>query len=130
MGYRLDESGWPIVVAHWDGALTDDELTRVLRDIDRLLARQQRFGLLLDARGGGGLSPEARGRLVVHMKENAAATARYLVQAAVLDNVLHRTLFHAVNLLFPNPFPAKVFSHPEPARAWLVERLAESPDPK
>jgi hypothetical protein len=130
MGYRLDESAWPIVVAEWHGSMTDDELTRALAALDGLLARRQRFGLLLDARGAAGLSPEARGRLVTHMKENAAVTAKYLVQAGVIDSVLHRTLFYAVNLLFPNPFPAKLFSQPESARAWLAQKLAEPLEPE
>jgi hypothetical protein len=129
MGYRLDESAWPIVVAEWQGAMTDAEFARVLAIVDGWLARRQRFGLLLDTRGGAGLSPEARGRLIKHMKENAAVTAKYLVQASVIDSVLHRTLFHAANLLFPNPFPSKVFSQPEPARAWLSQKLAEPLEP-
>jgi hypothetical protein len=127
MGLRLDESGWPIVVGVWQGTLTDEELTHALTAIDRWLARRERFGLLIDTRGGGGLGPDQRNRLIAHMKTNAGVSSKYLVQATVIDNVLQRTLFYAVNLVFPNPFPAKVFSHPESARAWLLEKLAEPP---
>jgi hypothetical protein len=127
MGIRLDESGWPIVVGYWQGTLNDEELTVALGAIDRWLSRRERFGLLIDTRGGGGLGPEQRSRLIAHMKANAGETAKYLVQATVVDNVLQRTLFYAVNLLFPNPFPAKVFSQPEAARAWLLEGLAAPP---
>lgn len=129
MGFRLDESGWPIVVAHWQSTLTDDELTLALAHIDRWLERKERFGLLLDTRGASGMSPEARGRLVVHMKASAPLTAKYLVQATVVDSVLQRTLFFAVNLMFPNPFPSKVFAEMEPARAWLVQKLAARREP-
>lgn len=125
MGFTLDESGWPLVVAHWHGTLADDELTVALGHIDRWLARGERFGLLLDSRGSGGMSPEARGRLVSHMKETAPLTSKYLIQATVVDSTLQRTLFFAVNLLFPNPFPAKVFSEVEPAREWIEQKLAE-----
>jgi hypothetical protein len=130
MGFKLDESGWPIVVAHWQGPLTDDELTLALGHIDRWLARRQRFALLMDSRGAGGMSPEARARLVTHMKENAPLTSRYLVQASVVDSMIQRTLFFAVNLLFPNPFPAKVFSDMETARAWVEQQLAEGTAPE
>jgi hypothetical protein len=75
------------------------------------------------------MSPEARSRLVDHMKASASVTSKYLVQATVVDSVLQRTLFFAVNLLFPNPFPSKVFSDMETARAWMVERLAERSEP-
>lgn len=129
MGFTLDESGWPLVEAHWQGTLTEDELTLALGHIDRWLSRKQRFGLVLDTRGAAGMSPEARGRLVAHMKESASLTSKYLVQATVVDSVLQRTLFYAVNLLFPNPFPAKVFAEVEPARAWVVEMLAERREP-
>jgi hypothetical protein len=64
MGFKLDESGWPIVMADWEGVLTDDELTLALGHIDRWLSRKERFGLLLDARGARGMSPEQRGRLI------------------------------------------------------------------
>jgi hypothetical protein len=127
MGIRLDESGWPIVVGCWQGTLTDEELALVLTGMDRWLAKRERFGLLIDTRGGGGLGPEQRNHLILHMKANASVSAKYLIQATVIDNVLQRTLFYAVNLLFPNPFPAKVFSSPEPARAWLLEKLREPP---
>jgi hypothetical protein len=127
MGVRLDESGWPLVVGYWEGSLNDEELTTALSAIDGWLARRERFGLLIDTRGGGGLGPEQRARLVAHMKEHAELTAKYLIQATVLDNLIQRTLVYAVNLLFPNPFPAKTFSNPDDARAWLLEQLSEPP---
>lgn len=127
MGYRVDESEWPIVVMYWQGTLTANELTLALGDIDRFLARAERFGVLIDARGGGGASPDQRTRIVAHMKATEPLTRKYLIQASVFDNVLQRTLYYAVALLFPLPFPAKVFAQPEAALTWLREKLAEGP---
>jgi hypothetical protein len=125
MGFEIDESGWPIVVARWEGTVTDGQLEVALARIDVLLDRGERFGVLMDSRSGGGFSAKQRSLIVAHMKANAERTARLLVQAAVIDNALQRTLFYAVNLLFPNPFPSKIFSSPEPAREWLLATVAE-----
>lgn len=127
MGFEVDESNWPIVAARWQGTVSDGELRVALNRISTFLERGQRFGMLIDSRGGGGLSPEQRTAIIEHMRANASLTKRYLVQAAVVDNLLQRTLFYAVNLIFPNPFPSKTFSEPEAARRWLLEQLALPP---
>jgi hypothetical protein len=127
MGFEVDESNWPIVAARWQGTVSDGELNVALNRISTFLARGERFGMLLDSRGGGGLSPEQRAAIIAHMKSHAELTRKYLVQAAVVDNLLQRTLFYAVNLIFPNPFPSRTFSEPEAARRWLTEQLALPP---
>lgn len=128
MGFELDESDWPIVVARWDGTVSDGELRVALGRLDVWLTRGERFGVLLDSRAGGGFSPAQRSMIIAHMKANAERTARFLVQAAVIDNVLQRSLFYAINLLFPSPFPSKTFRSPELAREWLQAMLAERRD--
>jgi hypothetical protein len=127
MGFEVDESNWPLVTTRWQGTVSDGELHVALNRISTFLTRGERFGMLIDSRGGGGLSPEQRAAIIGHMKAHAALTKRYLVQAAVMDNLLQRTLFYAVNLIFPNPFPSKTFSEPEAARRWLLEQLALPP---
>ena len=119
----VDESTWPVVTVRWTGTLPDHALTEFLGKLDTWLEREQPFGLLVDSRGAGGMSPEQRRRVVKHMKARAAVTARLLVQAVVLDSQLQRTLFYGINLLFPNPFPSKVFAEVEPARRWLLAEL-------
>jgi hypothetical protein len=121
MDVEYDESAWPIVVARWKRSI-DADVTPVLRKMDGWLARG-RFGLLIDSRGAESLSPEQRNRIVQHMKANAALTKERLVQAVVIDNLVHRTLFYGVNLIFPLPFPNKVFSDTETARLWLASEL-------
>ncbi|HEX5097855.1 MAG TPA: hypothetical protein VFV94_00070 [Polyangiaceae bacterium] len=122
MEVEYDESAWPIVVARWKRSLVDADVTPVLRKVDGWLARG-RFGLLIDSRGAESLSPDQRNRIVEHMKANAALTRERLVQAVVIDNLVHRTLFFGVNLIFPMPFPNKVFSDTESARRWLASQL-------
>ena len=122
MEVEVDESAWPIVVARWRVSLPEGDLTPILRKMDQWLARG-RFGLLIDARGASGMSPDQRAQLLTHMKANAALTAERLVQAMVIDNLVHRTLFYGVNLLLPMPFPNKIFAEPEAARRWLETEL-------
>lgn len=124
MDLQIEEGEWPLVTVRWEGAVADARLNAFLARMDAWLARGDRFALLIDSRGAAGMSPEQRSRLIGHMKQRAGQTSKLLVQAIVLDSLLQRTLFYGVNLIFPNPFPSRVFAEPEPARAWLLQTLA------
>lgn len=119
----IDEKDWPIVVVQWEGPLAEVDLRMFLSRLDTWLARGERFGLMIDSRAAQGMSPEQRVQVIEHMKQRAALTSRFLVQAIVLQSLLQRTLFYSINLLFPNPFPSKVFANPHDARAWLEATL-------
>lgn len=123
MDLKIDESSWPIVVGRWHGRPSDASLSAALARLDALLARGERFGLIVDTRGSGVLTPEQRGLIVSHMKQNAELNAKYLVQAVVADSVVTRTLYWGVQLLSPSPFPSKVFKDFEAARAWIADEL-------
>jgi hypothetical protein len=123
MNNFIDEHDWPIVVVQWQGPLAQVDLRMFLSRLDTWLERGERFGLLIDSRAAQGMSPEQRVQVIEHMKQRASLTARFLVQAIVLQSLLQRTLFYSINLLFPNPFPSKVFPRPEEARAWLEATL-------
>ncbi|HEY6724497.1 MAG TPA: hypothetical protein VI197_10705 [Polyangiaceae bacterium] len=120
----IDESAWPLVTMQWEGIPTDTELTRFLARVDGWLDRGERFGLLVDPCGSGVLTPEQRVRTIGHMKANAERTSRLLVQAIVIRSRVQRTLFYGINLVFPNPFPSKVFADEGPARQWIQSELA------
>jgi hypothetical protein len=127
MEMRIDETEWPLVVVSWSDLPSDSTLSQFLTSLTLWLDRGERFGLLLDTRGSGLLSPEQRVRVLSHMKAEAGRTKELLLQAIVIQSLVQRTLFYGVNLLFPNPFPSKVFAEVEPARAWLLATLAQSP---
>jgi hypothetical protein len=118
MDLQVDETGWPIVTARWT-TMKGGDLGPLLSRMDAWLARGERFGFLLDSRGAGALSPDQRVKILDHMKANAALTKQFLVQAVVIDNLVQRTLFYAVSLVFPHPFPSRVFAEPKAAREWL-----------
>lgn len=122
MDLQIDETQWPLVLARWT-SLEGGTLATFLSRMDAWLARKERFGLLLDSRGAGAMPPEQRKLVIDHMRANAALTAQYFVQAVVIDNLVQRTLFHAVRLVLPSPFPNRVFREPEAARSWLAEQL-------
>lgn len=120
----LDDSAWPITKARWSGVMTDEELANALSHFDAWLARGERFGFLLDARGGRGLSGHQRRMVVMHMKAAAPLTLKYLVQALVHDNAIMRTLDNTIGWMLPRPFVSKTFADPVVALAWLNEQLA------
>lgn len=123
MEFEYDEAAWPIVVARWRKSHIAADVFPALRKMDEWLARGQRFGLLIDSRGADAMSPEQRSHFIEHIKANASLTKERLVQALVIDNLVHRTLFYGVNLIFPLPFLNKVFAEPEAARHWLEVEL-------
>jgi stage II sporulation SpoAA-like protein len=127
MGFEFDDQSWPIVKARWEGTVTDQDVDAMLSRIDAYLARQQRFGLLIDSRGGGGLSPEQRQRVLAHMKRQAHLTVQWLAQAVVIDNLIQRTLYYGFRLLMPTPFPSQAFANVEAAEAWLIEAVGAAP---
>jgi hypothetical protein len=122
---EVEESTFPIISARWRGPLTDTALRAMLVRLDDWLSRGVRFGLLIDSRGSPAMTPEQRRVVVAHMKRNKEKTAAFLVQAVVNDNVVSRTLYWAVQLLAPAPFPSRVFDDPEEARQWLLKMLEE-----
>lgn len=126
MDLKIDDSSWPIVVGRWQGRPSDASLVAALARLDTLLARGERFGLIVDTRGGSVLTPEQRRIIVSHMKQNVEQNAKYLVQAVVVDSVVARTLYWGVQLLSPPPFPSKVFGDIEAARAWVADELGSS----
>jgi hypothetical protein len=128
--FEFDDSTWPIVVVRWHGRPSEASLVAGLERLDTLLGRGERFGLLVDSRGSAGLSPELRRLVVSHMQKNAELNAKYLIQAFVADSLLMRTLYWAVQLLLPSPFPSKVFDDFDKARAWIVNELGDSARPR
>ena len=126
MAFEHDDRSWPIVKARWAGTVSDRELDAALARMDEYLSRGRRFGLLIDSRGGGGFSPEQRTRVIAHMKRQAHITSRLLVQAVVIDNLIQRTLYYGVRLLFPSPFPSRVFADPKAAEDWLASELGDN----
>jgi hypothetical protein len=124
MGFEYDDRKWPIVTVRWSGTVTDRDLDGALARIDEYLRRERRFGFLIDSRGGGGFSPEQRQRVLAHMKRESQLTARFVVQAVVIDNLIQRTLYYGIRMLFPPPFPSKAFADIEAAQAWLESEIA------
>ena len=122
---ELDESAWPLVTMQWEGIPSDADLTRVLACIDSWLERDEPFGLLIDPLGAGVLTPEQRVRTIGHMKANASRTSRLMLQAIVIQSRIQRTLFYGINLIYPNPFPSRVFADASSARQWLQSELAK-----
>lgn len=126
MPVTIDETAWPIVVLRWSGSATDDELDAFLARMDVWLARETRFGVLVDARGAASLSSAQRDRAIDHMRRNREHTRRTLTQAVVVDNVAIRTLYYVMDWMFPMPFVTRSFTDVDAARQWLDAHVLPS----
>lgn len=123
----IDATEWPLVKVRWTGRISNDELSGFLANLDEWLDRGERFGLLIDARGALGLSSDQRRRVVAHMKAARVKTERSLIQAAVHDNAIQRTLSLVIEIVVPPPFPSKTFGDLDAALAWLKAQLSAMP---
>ena len=121
--FEVDDSAWPIVSVRWGGDVSDEDVRAFLARLDGWFAKGQRFGLLLDARGGGDLTELQRATVLQHMRDTAHSSPSLLVQGFVQDKAIHRVLYTVMSAVFPLPFPSKMFPEPESARVWLEDKL-------
>jgi hypothetical protein len=117
---QYDEGQWPIVLVTMpEHELSDADL---LLHIDRLSAfskRGQRFVQIIDVRGAGTLSAEARRVIAERLDQDEEAYPGILIGVAiVLATPLHRGIFKALSWLTRNPRPFESFSDVDGAKQW------------
>lgn len=123
MGITIDEADPQRVAVLMHGAVNDDEVRAVFAAVERGLDRGVPFGLFVDTRGGAPFTAAQRAMIVEQLKRTASATERLLVQVLVIESAVVRAVYYAISWAFPMGFPSKVFTEPEPARAWLELQL-------
>jgi hypothetical protein len=125
-GPTFDESGWPILVATYAQTMTREEGEAFYAALHAYLERNQRFGVLLDARPADIPTATERARIVRFMKETSATSARLTAGiAVVMKTTGGRGVLTAVLWLYAPPFPIRAFSTLADGRRWLRERLDE-----
>lgn len=130
MSYRIDESLKPIIVVHFDAALSVESANRLFGQVDDLLTRTGTFGLVMQVNYQGG-EPE---RGVTKIQKNwlsanrplfkkecvgiamVSSDAKYVSFYAPLANKIISRMYHC---------PGAMFGDADKAMAWLQARLPQ-----
>lgn len=126
--YRIDEGRWPIAIFESPGARLPGEIDSdsFYVELDRLLARGERFATLHDLRG---TRPDAarRRRFTDWVETNKSELSRWLAaHAVVVDSTLLRGIITAVLWMTAPPCPMRVFDDRAEAERWLASMIAET----
>lgn len=127
--YRVDESRWPLAIFESPGARHPGEIDQdsFYVELDRLLAKGERFATLHDLRG---TRPDAkrRRRFTDWASANEATLkARLAAHAVVVDSAFLRGIITAVLWMTAPPCPMRVFDDRGAAEQWLRGELARTP---
>lgn len=124
-GYTIDESDYPLVVLRFSGeTMSSSEWAQMFSRLEGLIAREESFGLLVDARRGLGASAAQRkvaGDFIRRNQEGLRRHCRGLV--TVSSSAIVRGIITAVQWIAPPPFPERVEGDIVAARRWLEGQL-------
>ncbi|MGI9280128.1 MAG: hypothetical protein ACR2PX_10945 [Endozoicomonas sp.] len=119
--------GWPIVTVSFNRPASDDDANQWLLDLSELLAREQPFSLIIQAKPNSEFSPEARKNLGLWFKENrenlgecCLGIARVVISEEEGDRVVSDNMQKAM------PFPMVACLDFDKARDWAIERLNQT----
>jgi len=123
--YRVDESRWPLAIFESPGARQPAEIDAdsFYTELERLLAKGERFATLHDLRG---TRPDAkrRRRFTDWTAANEAKLKTGLAaHAVVVDSAFLRGIITAVLWMTTPPCPMRVFDDRLEAERWLLSEL-------
>jgi hypothetical protein len=125
---RVDDSRFPLVVATYDGAVTDAEFDEYLKEItEKTFARPTRSVVIVDATRAVRPNPLQRKRQAEWLKTQEAALKKTnLGTAFVISNALIRGGLTAIFWIAPMPTPTTVVATYAQAEEWAFARLREA----
>jgi hypothetical protein len=131
MGYEIDETRWPLVVARATKYLSDPVATDAsYRKLESILMREQRFLLVFDMRGASS-TPGRRHMFREWCQRHAGALTRLLVAAAIVAaSSMERGFVTASLWVRTPPWPMRVFAESSEAETWLLSNYAHLTTPK
>jgi hypothetical protein len=124
MGFRLDESAWPVAVVTFEGALTDEQNQQMLASLALLLEYRERYVVVLDTTRGAATTSVQRQAFLQHVRDHSDALKTWCAGLAfVMPSAAVRRAVIAATWFITLPFPFKVVSTGEEGRAWANEQL-------
>lgn len=126
MGYAIDDSRWPLLVARATEYLSDEmAVDASYRKLEQILKREELFVLVFDMRGATSTSAR-RKRFREWGLQHEDALTRLIVAAAVVARSSIERGFVTASLWLAAPvFPMRVFTDSADAESWLLTDFAE-----
>lgn len=124
MPFEFDESTWPIPVVTGTGDATSEDVDEYLQIQTELLKKEEPHALIFDVRNVGHMKAADRSLIGQWLKQHAASLRMYRRGFAyVTESMATRGLLTAILWVSPPPYPYKIFSNMEEARAWAEEMM-------
>lgn len=126
----IDLRTWPLAVITYQGSPTPDELAEHLREIEQtILARRERFALVIDQAGGEMPTPKQRALIAQHQKAQELAYSRYCLGEAYVVSPKIRGAMVAVFWQAAPSYPYVFVETRAEAMRWAREKIATASDP-
>jgi hypothetical protein len=125
MGYAIDDTRWPLVVARATEHLSDPVAADAsYRKLETILMREERFLLVFDMRGASS-TPSRRRMFLDWCQRHADSLTRLLVAAAIVaGSSVERGFVTASLWVRTPPWPMRVFAESSEAETWLLSNFA------
>ena len=128
MSFIVDAGDLPLLRITYDGAATEEQMRAYIDDYDAVLARRQRYALLLDASRAAVPSPTMRRMKAEFLRDRAGVMGALCVGGAyVITSPAIRGAMSAIFWLQPLPYPHVVVASPAEGERWCRARLAAGP---
>ena len=113
-----------MVAMQFPSDMNDTEIARMSADLGALLARKERFGVVMDGSKTITIDSRQRRRLLEVIEQHREDMQRYCVgEALILTSPLARGAVTALMWMRAPPVEVKVFSEIAAAENWLNARL-------
>jgi hypothetical protein len=128
---RFDESGWPVLVVHFEGHVTDEQFLEYLEHLNEVLGRRTRYAIVLDATNAEVTSLKHQRMQANWMRVHRSELAELCAGTAVVfTSSVFRLVLSGVFALQPPPMPYAVCESLGEGLAWAAKQLGvEVPKP-
>ena len=116
--------GWPIVSVSFNYPATDQDALVWMRELSALLAKQQRFSLIMQAKPNSKFSPAARRELGLWFKDNRQQLGIYCCGVVrLVHSTAEGERMVSDKMQKAMPFPMKATLDWKEARDWAVAQI-------
>ncbi|HLL05640.1 MAG TPA: hypothetical protein VK539_34035 [Myxococcaceae bacterium] len=122
---EVDEKLWPLVLIRYEAPLSMEDLELLSARLSDILARQEPYVAIADARRSQGMTPEQRQHQADWMKRHDTQLRKYCLGSAfIVTSALARMTVSVIFALKPPPLPYTIVTTLEAAAVWAADRLA------